>query len=156
MYDDFVDFSKSADACQLLRGMLVFLCYLLILRKIMKKDIHPKYFKEAKIICACGNIIITGSTKPETKVEVCSACHPFYTGKKRLVDTAGQLDRFQKRFDKSAQIKADIEKKAKEAKKKAKAPKISAEKPKKTAEKPIAKKTSVKKKATAKKVTKKK
>ena len=57
--------------------------------KIMKKDIHPKYYSEAKIICACGNIIITGSVKEEMKVEVCSACHPFYTGKKRLVDTAG-------------------------------------------------------------------
>ena len=125
----------------------------------MKKNIHPKYYTDAKIICACGKIIITGSTKPETKVEVCSACHPFYTGKKRMIDTAGQLDRFKKRFDKSAQIKADIEKKAKEAKeakKKAKAPKVSAEKPKKAAEKPIKKKTAIKKKATAKKVTKKK
>ncbi|MDP1845724.1 MAG: 50S ribosomal protein L31 [Candidatus Moranbacteria bacterium] len=111
----------------------------------MKKDIHPKYFEEAKIICACGNIIITGSTKPETKVEVCSACHPFYTGKKRLVDTAGQLDRFKKRFDKSAQMKADIEKKAKEAKKKAKTPKVSSEKPKKTVKKTVVKKTAVKK-----------
>jgi large subunit ribosomal protein L31 len=117
----------------------------------MKKDIHPKYFKDAKIICACGNIIITGSTKPETKVEVCSACHPFYTGKKRLVDTAGQLDRFKKRFDKSAQIKADIKKKVEENKKKAKALKASAEKPKKSAEKTIAKKTAVKKKETKKK-----
>jgi large subunit ribosomal protein L31 len=77
----------------------------------MKKDIHPKYYSEAKIICACGNIIATGSTKPEIKVEVCSACHPFYTGKKRLVDTAGQLDRFKKRFEKSSKMKAEIEKK---------------------------------------------
>lgn len=84
----------------------------------MKKDIHPKYYPEAKIICACGNIITTGSTRPEMKVEVCSACHPFYTGKKRLVDTAGQLDRFQKRFEKSAQIKAETaKKKAKKTKK---------------------------------------
>jgi large subunit ribosomal protein L31 len=77
----------------------------------MKKDTHPKYYSEAKIICACGNIIATGSTKPEIKVEVCSACHPFYTGKKRLVDTAGQLDRFKKRFEKSSKLKAEIEKK---------------------------------------------
>ena len=110
----------------------------------MKKDIHPKYFKDAKIICACGNIIVTGSTKPETKVEVCSACHPFYTGKKRLVDTAGQLDRFKKRFDKSAQIKADTEKRVKEAKKKTKAPKAVSEKTKKE---PAAKKKETKKKA---------
>jgi large subunit ribosomal protein L31 len=120
----------------------------------MKKDIHPKYFREAKIICACGNIIITGSTKPETKIEVCSACHPFYTGKKRLVDTAGQLDRFKKRFDKSAQMKADIEKKAKEAKeakKKAKTPKVEKEKSKKIVKKPVSKKPAIRKKATKKK-----
>lgn len=121
----------------------------------MKKDIHPKYFKDAKIICACGNIMITGSTKPETKVEVCSACHPFYTGKKRLVDTAGQLDRFKKRFDKSAQIKAEMEKKAKDAKvaqKKAKLAKIEKEKPKKTVKKPVAaKKAAAKVKKTPKK-----
>lgn len=145
MYDNRVDFSKTGKSCQLLKGMLVFLCYLLIFINIMKKDIHPKYFEDAKIICACGNIIITGSTKPETKVEVCSACHPFYTGKKRLVDTAGQLDRFKKRFDKSAQMKADIEKKAKDAKKKVKTPKVEQEKPKKTAKKPATKKTTAKK-----------
>ena len=77
----------------------------------MKKDIHPKYYPEAKIICACGNIITTGSTRPEMKVEVCSACHPFYTGKKRLVDSAGRLDRFKKRFEKSTEMKAGIAKK---------------------------------------------
>jgi len=108
----------------------------------MKKDIHPKYYSEAKIICACGNIISTGSTKPEIKVEVCSACHPFYTGKKRLVDTAGQLDRFKKRFEKSSKMKAEIEKKkAKDkAKKKPKTKliikkKVSKKKTKKTTEK---------------------
>jgi len=93
----------------------------------MKKDIHPKYYPEAKIICACGTIIITGSTRPEMKVEVCSACHPFYTGKKRLVDTAGRLDRFQKRFAKTEKIKAE---KGKKTKKKPRVPKIPAEKPK--------------------------
>ncbi len=82
------------------------------------KDIHPKYYPDAKIICACGNIITTGSTKPEMKVEVCSACHPFYTGKKRLVDTTGQLDRFQKRFEKTSKMQADAAKrKLKTAKK---------------------------------------
>ena len=93
----------------------------------MKKDIHPKYYPEAKIICACGNIIITGSTKPEMKVEVCSACHPFYTGKKRLVDATGRLDRFKKRFEKTEKIKAD---KKKKTRKKSRTPKIPAEKPK--------------------------
>lgn len=73
----------------------------------MKKDIHPKYYPEAKIICACGNVITTGSVKPEMKVEVCSACHPFYTGKKRLVDTTGRVDRFKKRMEKSEKILAE-------------------------------------------------
>jgi large subunit ribosomal protein L31 len=99
----------------------------------MKKDIHPKYYPEAKIICACGNIIVTGSTRPEIKVEVCSACHPFYTGKKRLVDSTGRLDRFKKRFEKTEQIKADKEKMAKEAKKKAQAAKAEILKPAKKA-----------------------
>ena len=73
----------------------------------MKKDIHPKYYPEARIICACGNVITTGSVKPEMKVEVCSACHPFYTGKKRLVDTTGRVDRFKKRMEKSEKILAE-------------------------------------------------
>jgi large subunit ribosomal protein L31 len=73
----------------------------------MKKDTHPKYFAEAKIICACGNVITTGSVKEEMKVEVCSACHPFYTGKKRLVDSTGRVDRFKKRLEKSEQIQSE-------------------------------------------------
>ncbi|MFA6285392.1 MAG: 50S ribosomal protein L31 [Parcubacteria group bacterium] len=73
----------------------------------MKKDIHPKYNPEAKIICACGNVITTGSVKPEMKIEVCSACHPFYTGKKRLVDSTGRVDRFKKRMEKSEKLLAD-------------------------------------------------
>lgn len=86
----------------------------------MKKDIHPKYYPEAKIICACGNVITVGSTKPEMRVEVCSACHPFYTGKKKLVDTTGRVDRFKKRFEKTSKIKAEIEKKRAVKKKKTK------------------------------------
>lgn len=102
----------------------------------MKKDIHPKYYPEARIICACGNIITTGSTRPEMKVEVCSACHPFYTGKKRLVDSTGRLDRFKKRFEKTSQIKAAIA----EQKKPKKSVKPAVEKPAKKA-KPAPKKT---------------
>ncbi len=90
----------------------------------MKKDIHPKYYPEAHIICACGNVITTGSTKPEMKVEVCSACHPFYTGKKRLVDSTGRLDRFKKRFEKTSQLKAAKEKRAKKAKAATKKPDV--------------------------------
>jgi large subunit ribosomal protein L31 len=71
----------------------------------MKKDIHPKYFSDAKIICACGSIIETGSTSPEMKVEICSACHPFYTGKKKLVDSKGRVDRFKKLAEKATEKK---------------------------------------------------
>ena len=60
----------------------------------MKKDIHPSYNTKAKVICACGNIIETGSTEDEIKTELCSKCHPFYTGKQKLVDSAGRVDKF--------------------------------------------------------------
>lgn len=63
----------------------------------MKKGIHPKYDK-AIITCACGNVIETRSTKPEIRVEICSKCHPFFTGKQKLVDSAGRVERFQKKF----------------------------------------------------------
>ncbi|MFH1366421.1 MAG: 50S ribosomal protein L31 [Patescibacteria group bacterium] len=68
----------------------------------MKKDIHPKYYPEAKVICACGHTFTTGSTQKEIRTEICSACHPFYTGKKHLVDTAGRVDRFKKIMEKKA------------------------------------------------------
>lgn len=71
----------------------------------MKKDIHPKYYPEAKAICACGNTFIVGSTQPELRVEICSACHPFYTGKEKLIDTAGRVERFRKRESKKREIK---------------------------------------------------
>jgi len=60
----------------------------------MKKDTHPKYFKEAKVICACGNEFTTGSTQEVIKIELCSVCHPFYTGKQRLVDTEKRVEKF--------------------------------------------------------------
>ena len=63
----------------------------------MKKDIHPNYV-ETTITCACGNVIQTRSTEKDIKVEICSACHPFFTGKQKLVDTAGRIDRFKKRY----------------------------------------------------------
>lgn len=63
----------------------------------MKKDIHPTYFADAKVICACGNVFQTGSTKQELHVEICSNCHPFYTGKQKLVDTAGRVEKFRTR-----------------------------------------------------------
>ena len=64
----------------------------------MKKKTHPKY-EEAKVSCACGNEIITRSTKKEIKVEICSNCHPFYTGKQKMVDTAGKVEKFKKKYN---------------------------------------------------------
>jgi len=60
----------------------------------MRKDIHPKYYPNCKVTCVCGNTFLTGSTEPEIKVELCSACHPFYTGKQKLVDTARRVEKF--------------------------------------------------------------
>lgn len=74
----------------------------------MKKNTHPKYYPKAKISCACGNVIETGSTMEEMKVEICSACHPFYTGKKKSLDTAGRVDRFKKITGKTTEKKATI------------------------------------------------
>ena len=64
----------------------------------MKSKIHPEYYTDAKVVCACGNTFTTGSTKKLLKVELCSKCHPFYTGKRRLVDTEGQVERFKRRY----------------------------------------------------------
>lgn len=71
----------------------------------MKKKIHPEYHNDAKIACSCGNIIEAGSILPEMKVEICAACHPFYTGKKKSLDTTGRVDRFKKLAEKSASKK---------------------------------------------------
>ena len=60
----------------------------------MKATIHPKYFADAKVICACGNTFTTGATVPEVHVEVCYACHPFYTGNMKFLDSAGRVDAF--------------------------------------------------------------
>jgi len=65
----------------------------------MKKDIHPPYHKTA-ITCACGNIIETGSTQKEIHVEICSSCHPFFTGKQKLIDSAGRIERFRRKYAK--------------------------------------------------------
>ena len=66
----------------------------------MKADIHPEYV-ECKVHCSCGNEFVTRSTVPELRVELCSECHPFYTGKQKLVDTGGRVERFQRRYAKS-------------------------------------------------------
>ena len=64
----------------------------------MRADIHPDY-KKCTVSCACGNTFETGSTKDEIKVEVCSQCHPFFTGKQKLVDTGGRVGRFKRRYE---------------------------------------------------------
>lgn len=64
----------------------------------MKEGIHPKYYPNAKVICSCGNTWTTGSTVEVIRTDVCSQCHPFFTGEQRIVDTAGQVDRYQKRM----------------------------------------------------------
>jgi len=83
----------------------------------MKKDIHPKYYPKAKVTCACGNSFNVGSTQKELKVEICSVCHPFYTGKQKLVDTARRVEKFQARAAKQKETATKrIGKKAKKEK----------------------------------------
>ena len=64
----------------------------------MKDKIHPQYYPDATIVCACGNSFTAGSTKKLMKVEVCSKCHPFYTGERRVMDIAGRVERFKRRY----------------------------------------------------------
>lgn len=71
----------------------------------MKAKIHPKYYKDLKITCSCGNVIIAGSTKENVHTEICSACHPFYTGQQKLIDTAGRVDKFLARVKKAQAMK---------------------------------------------------
>ncbi len=68
----------------------------------MKTDIHPQYYPKAKVECACGNHFTVGATVPEIKVDICSNCHPFYTGVKDLIDTAGRVERFKARKAKAS------------------------------------------------------
>ena len=71
----------------------------------MKSDIHPKYYENAKIKCACGAEFSVGSTEEEIHVEICSMCHPFFTGKEKLVDTAGRVDKFRARVEAAKKFK---------------------------------------------------
>ncbi|MCH7786454.1 MAG: 50S ribosomal protein L31 [Chloroflexi bacterium] len=65
----------------------------------MKTDIHPQYFPEAEVRCSCGRTYTVGSTKAELRVEICSECHPFFTGEQRIVDTEGRVERLRRRFN---------------------------------------------------------
>lgn len=87
----------------------------------MKKDIHPEYFPKAKATCACGAVHVVSSTMPEIHVEICSACHPFYTGNEKIIDTAGRVEKFKKRTAASTAVKST--KPAKKVEKKVKAEK---------------------------------
>ncbi|MBI4037965.1 50S ribosomal protein L31 [Candidatus Curtissbacteria bacterium] len=71
----------------------------------MKTGIHPKFYEDAKVSCVCGNAFTTGSTMPEIHVEVCSKCHPFFTGEMKYVDTLGRVEKFQKKQEKAKVIK---------------------------------------------------
>ena len=81
----------------------------------MKKDIHPKYYPDAKVTCACGNTFKVGSTLPELQTEICSLCHPFFTGKQKLLDTSRRVEKFKERMAKKASVSAT--RKGKKAKK---------------------------------------
>lgn len=76
----------------------------------MKQGIHPKYYPEATVVCSCGNSWTTGSTSESLRTDVCSQCHPFYTGEQRIVDTAGQVDRFMKRLNRFGSHQEDAKK----------------------------------------------
>ena len=76
----------------------------------MKQNIHPKYYDKTKVVCSCGAKFEVGSTLPELKVEICSACHPLYTGEKRYVDAAGRLDRFKARQMRTEKLKEKLTK----------------------------------------------
>lgn len=83
----------------------------------MKKDVHPEYYPKAKVTCACGNAFTVGSTMKEIKVELCSACHPFYTGKQKLVDSARRVEKFKEKMEKKAAMSATKKEKKPRAKK---------------------------------------
>jgi large subunit ribosomal protein L31 len=84
----------------------------------MKPNIHPKYYPNAQVTCSCGNTWTTGSTQANIRTDVCSKCHPFFTGEQRIVDTAGQVDRFMKRLDRYGVHQADVAKRQAETQKK--------------------------------------
>lgn len=71
---------------------------------IMKTDIHPPYYPSAKVVCACGNTFTVGATQELIETEICSQCHPFYTGKEKLVDTAGRVERYRARLQKKEKL----------------------------------------------------
>ena len=84
---------------------------MLLFKNMAKKEIHPKYYEKARVQCACGNSFTIGSTKEFIEVEICSNCHPFYTGKEKIVDALGRVERFRKRLEKKQDKKKKQRKK---------------------------------------------
>lgn len=89
----------------------------------MKAAIHPKYFDQATVVCACGNTFTIGSTSESLRVELCYKCHPFYTGEQRFVDSASKIQKFQKKQDVAKEFMSRVTKKKEEQKAKDSAPK---------------------------------
>jgi len=75
----------------------------------MQEGLHPEYHSDTVVKCACGNTFITGSVKEELKVDVCSKCHPFYTGKQKNIDAGGRVDRFMKKFNIKNEVENEVE-----------------------------------------------
>lgn len=75
----------------------------------MKEKIHPTYYADAKVICACGNSFVTGATKKVIRTEICSKCHPLFTGEHRIVDTAGRVERFRRRYKRKEKEQQEAE-----------------------------------------------
>lgn len=82
----------------------------------MKSDLHPTYNKETKVTCACGNTFTVGSTEEKIETEICSECHPFYTGEGKLIDTAGRIEKFKERMERHETLKKEKEKTEKKQK----------------------------------------
>ena len=91
----------------------------------MRTGIHPTYNKETKVVCACGNTFTTGSTKDEIRVEICSSCHPFYTGSAKFIDTEGRVERFQRQEKEATTTTEQIKRKKEEKREKEEKPRPS-------------------------------
>lgn len=98
-----------------------------ILQYIMKAQIHPTYYSDAQVFCACGKIYTIGSTQPKIHVELCSNCHPFYTGEQKFVDSASRIQKFQDKQKKATEFKITVTKKKEEQIARQNAPKTLAE-----------------------------
>lgn len=106
----------------------------------MKKDIHPEYYPDAKVICSCGNTFTVGSTKKMIRTDVCSACHPFFTGEQRLVDAGGQVERFIRRLEKREEIRAEAQPRSEAEGEEAKAEEVEPKAARRKVKKPAAEK----------------